>query len=154
MEVKRMKVWYIIGVLALLLFSGCATQTTEPTTPAPTEPETTEPETTEPETTEPAVEEEPVPEETAPAGEEVSVTSLGFEPSELTVEVGTTVIFKSVVGKHKLTVAGEASPNLEEGDVFEKTFDQAGSHRAFDIFTKKSATITVTEEEPAEETTE
>lgn len=134
-----MRVSYIVALLMIVLMVGCATTQPEAPPEAPAAPEAP-----------PAAPEvPPVPEApAAPAVVEgdIVITSAGFDPAEKEVVVGTTLAIKSVEGKHKLTVDGKATPEIEEGTAYDVTFDTAKTIRIFDLYTKKWLIVTVTEE--------
>lgn len=148
-----MKVRYFVALLMVLLLIGCATKTqpaapATPTTPPPETPAAPPTPPTVPETSAPTT-----PTEAPKVAEgEITVTSAGFDPAETTVKVGATLSIKSTEGRHKLTVGGTTTPAIEEGSAYDVTFDKVGKIRVFDIFTKKSAYVTVIEaiEETAE----
>lgn len=138
-----MKIRYLVALLMIALMVGCATpKETTPTAPstppaAPSAPATPVQEpTTAPTETEPTQ---------APVSGDIVVTNAGFDPAEKTVEVGTTLAILSKEGNHKLTASGKSYPTTEEGTATQITFDKVGSVKIFDVFTKKSATIIVTE---------
>ncbi|MDP7180446.1 MAG: hypothetical protein QF824_04205 [Candidatus Woesearchaeota archaeon] len=134
-----MKVRYLLALLVIAMISACA--------PAEVEtPEVTPPVDTPPAAPEPTEVVEPQPPE--PETVEVEVMYAGYDPSELTVLVGSTIVFKSIQGKHKLTVDGKGQPTLEEDTSQEVVADEVGSLRIFDIFTKKTMNIEVVEEMP------
>ena len=142
-----MRVRYIVALLVVVLMLGCATQ--QPTTPpASTQPETpAETPAAAPAETPPALPETPAtPEAPAEVKGDIVITKAGFDPAEMTVKVGTTLAIKSAEGNHKLTVSGTTTPIIEEGSAYDVTFDKVGKIRLFDINTKKSAYITVTEQ--------
>ena len=131
---------YIVALLMMVLMVGCATKEEA----APAAPST-------PTGSDAAADEQPpaapVEEEAAPVvGGDVLVTSAGFDPDEMTVAVGTTLAVKSLDGRHKLTVDGVTTPFIEEGNAYDITFDEVGTVRVYDILTKKSAIVIVTEE--------
>ena len=70
----------------------------------------------------------------------------GFDPAkEVAVKAGGIVTFRAVTGNHMLTINGKSLGKIEQGSVKEETFDKAGTYKVFDIFTKKSTTVVVTE---------
>ncbi|MBW2974365.1 hypothetical protein KY366_01485 [Candidatus Woesearchaeota archaeon] len=146
-----MRAAYIVALFMIVLMVGCATKQTE--APAAETPAAEAPAAETPEA--PAVAETPT-EAEAPAVVEgdIVITSAGFDQAEMTVKVGTTLAIKSAEGVHQLTVSGIKTPitnlRIEEGSAQEVTFDKVGKARIFDIFTKKSAYVTVTEETVSE----
>ncbi len=138
-----MKVSYIVALLMIVLMIGCATKEeaapvapVEPTVPAEEPPAApTQP-----------VEEVAAEEKVPVVVGDIVVTSAGFDPAEMTVTVGSMLTIKSSEGRHKLTVDGTTTDVIEEGAAVDVTFDEVGKIRVFDIFTKKSAYVTVTEE--------
>lgn len=136
-----MRVSYIVALLMIVLIVGCAAPETPPAAPAE-EPPTEEPPAVPAEVSEiPAA----TPETPVAVKSEIIVTSAGFDPAELTVKVGSTLAIKSTEGKHRLTVGGKLVPTVEEGSATDVTFDKVGKIIVFDLSTKKSAIITVTE---------
>ncbi len=135
-----MKLGYIVALLIIVLMVGCAKQEEPAALPPAETPLVPEAQET------PPLPEAPAEEEPAVVEGDIAVTSAGFDPAEMTVTVGTTLAIKSAEGKHKFTIAGTTTPIVEEGTAYDVTFDKAGEVRIFDIFTKKSAYITVTEE--------
>ncbi len=153
-----MRAWYIVALLMIVIISGCATKegTTTPekttTSEAGTAEKTAEEETTEAteevaeeETTEAT--EEVAEEETTTSEGDIFMTLSGFDPAETTTTVGSTLTLKAVEGDHLLTIGGKSTGKIKEGDTYEVTFDKEGKVKIFDVFTKKSATVTVTAEE-------
>lgn len=149
-----MKVGYIVALLMIILIAGCATQKESAPAAPPAAPAAPETPPAVPEA--PAAPETPAEETPAVVEGDIVVTSAGFDPVEMEVVVGTTLAIKSAEGRHKLTVDGKTTQIIEEGAAADVTFDKVGKIRVFDIFTKKSAYITVTEEaaEEIEETEE
>ena len=138
-----MKISYIVAILAIIMLVGCAT----PQPAAPEEP-AAPPEV--PAETPPAVPDasaETVAEvqNTAATEGEIAITKAGFDPSELTVKIGSTLTLKAVEGDHKLTIGGASTPVIKEGTGYDAKFDKVGDIVIFDILTKKSAIVTVTE---------
>jgi len=135
------KLRYVVALLMVFSLIGCA-QPEAPEAPdepaAPDAPDAPEP-----------IDEEPA-EVEAPVEGDLVVTSAGFDPAELTVEVGTTLTILSAEGRHKFTIAGTVSPIVEEGSAYDVTFDTVGEVKVFDILSKKTAIVTV----EAAETTE
>lgn len=134
-----MRISYIVALLVVLLMVGCAAkQPAAPVTPpaAPETPPAPPPAAETPTTETPAA---------APSAGEIVVTNAGFDPAESTAKVGDTVTIKAVEGKHKLTIGGASTPTIEEGSSYDVTLSKAGKTPIFDIITKKSAIITVTE---------
>lgn len=67
----------------------------------------------------------------ADAGQVVDVVDFAFEPDDVTVPVGTTVEWTYTDGSSKHTVTfddGEESGDLESGDTYARTFDEAGAY--------------------------
>ncbi len=70
---------------------------------------------------------------TAEAGggtETVEMIDISFEPAELTVPVGTTVVWENAEGVPHTTTSDDDlwdSGTLQEGDTFEHTFEEAGT---------------------------
>lgn len=137
-----MKVSYIMAVLAILLLIGCAQTTVTPTeTAPPTAP-----------AEEPVVEE---PAEVTPEVAEVEILVRGFDPEEVTVKKGTTVRWiNTAAGTKIVTIEGKSSDRLESGDTYEKTFEEVGEYRVFDLFGKRWGKVIVVEELAAAGTTE
>ena len=137
-----MKLSYlIVGLVLAALIAGCApkaeTSPAEPTVAPITEvPEV-------PAETAPA---EVPAEAAAPATTEIGLLVSGFDPAkEVAVKAGGIVTFRAVTGNHMLTINGKSLGKIEQGSVKEETFDKAGTYKVFDIFTKKSTTVVVTE---------
>jgi len=124
---ENMKISYILAILAIALMIGCAAPPEAP-------PETPPPE---------APAEEVVEEVEAPPVGEITVTSAGFDPAELTVAVGTTLTITATEGNHKLTIGGKLAPQIDEGTSYDVVLEEAGETRLFDLLTKKSAVITI-----------
>lgn len=59
-----------------------------------------------------------------------------FNPKELKIEVGTTVIWKNLSGHHNVIAddSGFESPELESGNEFKRTFDKEGTYKYFCAF--------------------
>jgi plastocyanin len=60
----------------------------------------------------------------------VAIDKFAFDPEELTVAVGDTVVWTNAEGVGHSVVSGDdtfASDRLEQGDAFEFTFDTAGT---------------------------
>lgn len=128
---------YILGLLAVLILTiaaGCQ-KAAEQVEPVATEPEVIEPEVTEPVVTEPAV----------PAGADVQVLRAGFDPETVTIAVGSTVTWKNMDDRTHLVVIDnqDRSPSLEQGDTWDKTFEQAGTYEMTDVVFKYSGTVVV-----------
>ena len=66
---------------------------------------------------EPVVEEVVEEEVAEPETTEVKITYAGFEPNELTVKKGTTLVFNAVQGKHLIIVGGKT---LNKGKAIEQ----------------------------------
>ena len=65
----------------------------------------------------------------APSGNAVSIESFSFKPAELSVAVGTTVVWthnESTV--HNIKSADFSSPSMKKGETFSFTFDKAGTY--------------------------
>ena len=141
-----MRAWYIVALLMIVIISGCATKegTTTPEKTTTSEAGTAE-KTAEEETTEAT--EEVAEEETTTSEGDIFMTLSGFDPAETTTTVGSTLTLKAVEGDHLLTIGGKSTGKIKEGDTYEVTFDKEGKVKIFDVFTKKSATVTVTAEE-------
>ena len=128
-----MEMRHILVVLVVLILSGCAAevqeQPTEPSTPEVTPP-------VEPEIPPEIPPEEPVEEEPEVVGgaEDIRVLRGGFDPEELTVSAGTVVTWKNMDDRVHiiLLVGGERSPSLNEGDIFEYEFGEAGTYQVMD----------------------
>lgn len=58
----------------------------------------------------------------------VNITNFAFEPKDLQLEAGTTVIWKNTVGRHTVTADDGSfeSPIMAPGEEFKRTFDHAG----------------------------
>lgn len=70
----------------------------------------------------------PSPEETLGQANFVSIENLSFVPSQITVPRGTQVIFENNESvTHTVTFNDFGSNNLNQGDRYEYTFDQAGT---------------------------
>ena len=136
-----MKIRYLLALLVIAMISACA-----PAEPPASEPVAPPPE-PEPVVTEPEEVIEPV-EPEGPEMAYVEVMYAGYDPTELTVKVGTVIEFTSIQGNHKLTANGKGQPSLEEGASQEITADKVGTLRIFDIFTKKTLSVEVVEEMP------
>ena len=137
-----MEIKHILAVLVVLLLSGCAAnvqeQPTEPSAPDATPPPVEQPP-VEPEG--PVEVEEP---EVVGGAEDVQVLRGGFDPEELTVSAGTVVTWKNMDDRVHiiLLVGGERGPRLEEGDIFEYEFEEAGTYEVMDsIFGFKGTVI-------------
>jgi len=137
-----MKLKYLFVLLTILLVIGCATET-----PEVTEEETIEETTEVVEETE-TVEEEIIEEEVTVEGEQVILIKgpKAIEPSELTVSVGTIVVWKNEDYLDKDAGTGRAhtlaewsgyfrSERLEPGDVFSFTFNEPGTYEYRSITT-------------------
>lgn len=121
---------YIVGLFLILLIAGCqqpATITPEPTGQAIV-PETAPAETVEEETEE--VEEE------APTGADVSILGKeGFDPEEITVKEGATIVFMNndPNGKDAVLTFQKGrkfinSDKIKAGEKYEQVFDAAGTY--------------------------
>ncbi len=108
-----MEIKHILAILVVLMLSGCAAKAEEP--------------------------------EVVGGAEDVRVLRGGFDPEELTVSVGTVVTWKNMDNRaHIVNVIGkDASPRLDEGDIFEYKFEEEGTYRVMDAIFKFSGTITV-----------
>jgi len=137
-----MKLSYlIVGLVLVALIAGCAPKA-ETSPAAPTGAPTTD---VVPEAAETAPAEVPA-EAAAPATTEIGLLVSGFDPAkEVAVKAGGIVTFRAVTGNHMLTINGKSLGKIEQGSVKEETFDKAGTYKVFDIFTKKSTTVVVTE---------
>jgi plastocyanin len=127
MKIRNLAI--ILVVLTMLIAVGCAKQAPAPASkPAPVaEPEPVV-------VAEPVAEPEPVVEEEvaepAPQSGDVILGDAGFEPSELTVAVGATVVFENQgksVGIVSSKARGFNSGRLVSGDKWEHTFEEAGT---------------------------
>lgn len=139
-----MKLSYlIVGLVLVALIAGCAPKAeTSPAAPAEAPAEVPEAPAEAPAETAPA---EEAPAE-APATTEIGLLVSGFDPAkDVAVKAGGIVTFRAVTGNHMLTVNGKSLGKIEQGSVKEETFDKAGTYKVFDIFTKKSTTVVVTE---------
>ncbi|MBW2989408.1 cupredoxin domain-containing protein [Candidatus Woesearchaeota archaeon] len=139
-----MKAIYMVALLMIVLMVGCATKQQE--APAAPEAPPAMPEATPSAPGVMPTEAEEMP-GVMPSGAvetEVIVTNAGFDPAELEVAAGTKISLKVVEGRHKMTIDGSTTPVIEEGSSYEVTLEEAGEIRIFDIFSKKSAYITVT----------
>mgnify|MGYP004197060115 CR=1 FL=1 len=157
MRGEKMRIKCLLVLLVTILVSSCAAQEPAPIETPPAAPVETPPVEPVPPVEEPTEVIEPEEEEKDVT--EVEVMYAGYEPKELTVAKGTVLSFKSIQGKHKLTLNGKGQDVIEEEGAIEYTADAVGDIRVFDIFTKKSMVIKVVEELPeeeemAEETTE
>jgi plastocyanin len=63
----------------------------------------------------------------------VSIGNFAFDPKELQIESGTTVIFKNVTGHHSVTADDGSfdSPIMGPGEEFKRTFDSPGPIKYF-----------------------
>jgi plastocyanin len=63
----------------------------------------------------------------------VTIGNFAFDPKDLQIEAGTTVIWKNTAGHHTVTADDGSfeSPILEAGEEFKRTFDQPGSFKYF-----------------------
>ena len=129
-----MKITYVVALLMIVLLVGCAAPPEVPDEPAPPEVPAV-----------PEVPEEEVEVEVEVVTGDITVTNAGFDPAELEVPVGSVLTILAVEGRHQLTVDGKTVPAVEEGTGYDVTLDEAGEVRIFDILTKKTAIITVTE---------
>ncbi|MBA3064327.1 hypothetical protein FP803_02720 [Candidatus Woesearchaeota archaeon] len=137
-----MEIKHILAILVVIMLSGCAAEVQE-------QPE----ETVTPEVTPPVEEQPPVEPEGPVEGEEpeavggaadVQVLRGGFDPEELTVNVGTVVTWKNMDDRVHIImiIGGERSPRLEEGDIFEYEFEEAGTYTIMDsVFGFKGTAI-------------
>jgi len=138
-----MEIKHILAVLAVLILSGCAANVQEQpgetvtpdVTPPPVEQPPVEPES-------PVEVEEP---EVVGGAADVRVLRGGFDPEELTVSAGTVVTWKSMDNRTHiiLLVGGERSPSLNEGDIFEHKFKEAGTYEVMDAVFKFKGTVIV-----------
>jgi len=66
--------------------------------------------------------------EASPQSVTVTVSNFAFEPKELTVEAGTTVIWKNTAGRHTVTADDKAfeSPIMKAGEEYRHTFEREG----------------------------
>ena len=135
-----MEIKHILAVLVVLMLSGCAAEVEEQPEETVT-PEVTPP--VEPEIPpEELVEEEP---EVVITGEDVQILRGGFDPEELPVSVGTVVTWKNMDDRVHIValIGGERSPRLEEGDIFEYEFEEAGTYEVMDAIFKFKGTVIV-----------
>jgi len=138
-----MEIKHILAVLVVIMLSGCAAK-------APEQPgEAVTPEVTPPVEEQPPVEpegpvevEEP---EVVGGAADVQVLRGGFDPEELTVSAGTVVTWKNMDDRVHivLLVGGERSPRLNEGDIFEYEFEEAGTYTIMDSVFGFKGTVTV-----------
>ena len=116
-------------LLIVALLSGCAKE-------APVEPEPVAPVVTEPVVTEPEVIEEPA--EPEPADHEVQILAKAFEPEELEINAGDSVVWTNMDTRRQSIFSKPAgtfkSPVLKEGEIFEHVFEEAGELEAMSIF--------------------
>jgi plastocyanin len=81
--------------------------------------------------------------------ERVTIRDFAFDPPDLSIAVGTTVTWTNEDNTTH-TVTGTAtgpitSPDLDQGDTYSVTFDQAGTyHYICSIHTNMTGTVTVT----------
>ena len=78
---------------------------------------------------------------TAPAAAEktpaktvtVNISNFAFDPKELQIEAGTTVIWKNTVGRHTVSADDGSfeSPIMAPGEEFKRTFDRPGVVKYF-----------------------
>jgi len=140
-----MEIRHILAVLVVLMLSGCAAEIPEqpgedvtPEVTPPAEEPIAEPET---------LPEEPVEGEPEVVGgaADVQVLRAGFDPEELTVSVGTVVTWKNMDGRVHIVVlvGGERGPRLEEGDIFEYGFEEAGTYAIMDVIFGFKGTVIV-----------
>lgn len=168
---RRMSVYTTLVFTLAFLLSACAGLTPADAIPAPTEtpepaltdtPELAPTETPEPEPTntpepEPEPTDTPEPEPTdTPAQEiraEVVMRNNSFQPQEITVQVGTSVIWTNEDSfGHTVTAGTRSNPSglfqsgnvSGGGDTFEFTFDQPGTYPYFcDYHVGMNGTVTV-----------
>lgn len=74
----------------------------------------------------------PAPQAT-PREEFVEMSNFAFTPQELTIEVGTTVVWKNKTGRHTVLAddKGFESSVMAAGEEFRRTFEQAGRYQYF-----------------------
>ncbi|MBU0627704.1 MAG: hypothetical protein KKC75_00820 [Nanoarchaeota archaeon] len=139
-----MNIKYVVAILAIVLMIGCAAP--QPAAPAAEPPAA--PAAEPPAMPEPPAADAPAEGAEAPAAVEgeIAVTKAGFDPAEMTVALGSIVTLNAVEGDHKFTIGGMSTPIVSEGTSYDATFDKVGKINIFDILTKKSAVITVTEQ--------
>jgi plastocyanin len=83
------------------------------------------------------------------SGEQVTIKNFSFDPPDLSVAAGTTVTWTNEDSTTH-TVTGTdtdliGSPDLNQGDTYSLTFDQAGTyHYICSIHTSMKGTVTVT----------
>ncbi|HII16536.1 TPA: hypothetical protein HA361_01355 [Candidatus Woesearchaeota archaeon] len=160
-----MKLYYILGILAMLVLAGCTAQTAEPqatdnnAADAPAQVPTAEAPSLEvpPEAPAEVPGDEgaaPAEEDEAPAvasGTEILVTATGFDPEEVTVKVGDSVEIRSAQGLHQLIISGDKSGaidqgvRLEEGASYTLVPEKAENIRLYDVISKKDCQVIVEE---------
>lgn len=101
-------------------------------------------------TTAPTATEDVAPQEQAgdEREETIDIVDFAFEPDDLEVPVGTTVTWtQSDPSRHTVDFDdGEESGELEQGDTFTRTFDEAGTHDYVCFFhPRMTASVTVTD---------
>lgn len=72
--------------------------------------------------------------EKAPANTvNINITNFAFDPKDLQIEAGTTVIWKNTAGRHTVTADDGSfdSPIMAPGEEFKRTFDHAGPVKYF-----------------------
>jgi len=110
-----MKKILLIGILAIVLLSGCtyAPKDTQPATPSPPS-----------ETISPS----PPPEEATTSQAAVEIENFAFNPETLNIQKGTTVTWSNKDNvQHTVTSDIFDSGNLGKGGSFSYTFNQAGT---------------------------
>lgn len=63
----------------------------------------------------------------------IKISNFAFDPKELQIEAGTTVIWKNTVGRHTVSADDGSfeSPIMAPGEEFKRTFDHAGTVKYF-----------------------
>jgi len=87
-----------------------------------------------PAVTPPAAAATPAAAEKAPAKTvTINISNFAFDPKDLQIEAGTTVIWKNTVGRHTVTAddASFDSPIMAPGEEFKRTFDRPGTVKYF-----------------------
>jgi plastocyanin len=134
---------YLIALtaVAVLLLAACSPGADEAETDQTAATQTEAP-------AEPAAEPDDEGADTEAGGEEtVQISGFVFEPETLEVPVGTTVEWVQLdSSRHTVDFEdGEESGDLEEGDTYQRTFDEPGEHPYICFFhPRMTATVVVT----------
>jgi len=145
-----MKLKFILAMLIVVLLIGCAKPQVAPEPVAPA-PEPVQPVAVEPTPVEPVQEVvKPAPVEGVSLdGVDVALSMAGFDPEEVTVKKGTSIIVKVVDSRrHAVTSKTNAlftSKQLTKEDTTEIPLDMVGEFVFLDVTFGKRLTVTVTE---------